>query len=308
MSYFKPYETDIAQIFREAERRIQFFPQPLNEIGRSYMNKFNPLHANSANNYICYLLPYWMKDITPISDEQCAKLSLANVFGMLYFFIQDDVMDSDTDDRSLQLTLSHLFHLEMYTVLRSLYDSSSPFWHYYHLYVTEWANSVLNESRSDYFNTSPLMVSKKSGPVKIASTGALLLSNNTPAIPIVEDMVEHVLVSLQMADDWVDWETDLHEGSYNCLLALISHSLPHTESLSTDIVTQYLYEKEILSSYLLTAIHNDSVIKSHGLPATNLFLFHDSIVRNLTAQAERLSQVKKTLLYGGFDQLLSKLQ
>ena len=73
-------------------------------------------------------------------------------------------------------------------------------------------------------------VAKKASPVKNASTGALLLSNQAHLIPVVTAAVEQTLITLQMLDDWADWEEDLEEGFYNCLLASLRKHL----QLSTD--------------------------------------------------------------------------
>lgn len=305
LSYFEPFKDDIKLVFMEAERRISLFPEPLNHQGRVYINLFNPLEKDSSNNYICYLLPYWMKDIAPLTAEQCFKLSLANIFGMLYFFIQDDLMDSLViqEERTLQMALANLFNLQMTELHRELFTSDSLFWHYYNQYVTEWAQSVINETTYDFFNISPLMIAKKSGPVKIASTGALLLTKQTHLIALSEEIIEHTLATLQMVDDWIDWETDLREGNYNCLLAMIHSDLEEQQPITIEIVKQQIYLHSCLEKYIKIAkINNHDSSEQINIPF--LSQFNHKLIQTLQEASTRIEKKKEALLLGGIFHLL----
>ena len=82
-----------------------------------------------------------MKDISELPPESMNKLSLANVFVMLYYFIQDDIMDSAKGEHKDKLPLANLFHMQFLSIYRELFPSSSPFWSYYETYITEWSRS-----------------------------------------------------------------------------------------------------------------------------------------------------------------------
>jgi hypothetical protein len=208
----------------------------MSNAGIAYLKKFSVLEEDSTKNYICYLLPFWVKELTGITNEEARKLSLANVFIMLYFFIQDDLMDTAPVEWKQQLALGNLFYLEFLEIYRDEFPSDSPFWLYFRTYITEWADSVTNENDQDYFKHQPTRVATKASPLKLASTGALLLSNKADTIDIVTDFIDHVLVTLQMVDDWVDWQDDLEEGSYNCLLSMIKLELQreHEQPVTID--------------------------------------------------------------------------
>ena len=94
MNFYQEFETELTQVFAETEMIISKFPEPLNKEGLAYLDKFNVLKEGSTNNYICYLLPFWLMDMLPIDRETCIHLSRTNILAMLYFFIIDDRMDS----------------------------------------------------------------------------------------------------------------------------------------------------------------------------------------------------------------------
>jgi hypothetical protein len=136
VDWYTRYTTELEQVYKEAEDRISIFPLPLNHIGLAYAEKFNPVKHEGRKDYICSLLPFWIKEASGISDSQCKSLALANVYGMLYFFIQDDLMDSTpAANWKEQLALGNLLMLEMFRILRELFPSDSQFWNYYHRYV-----------------------------------------------------------------------------------------------------------------------------------------------------------------------------
>lgn len=309
MDWYQKYKTQLQAIYAEAEIAIAAFPAPLHEIGLVYADKFNPVKHDDGKDYICTLLPYWMKEEAGITDEQCHSLALANVFGMLYFFIQDDVMDGTPDSGwKSKLALGNLLYSEMFRVLRELFPSHSPFWSYYDRYVTEWADCVVNENKDNYFVLQPLKTAGKAGPVKIASTGALLLGGKEERVALVEEAVDIVLMSLQMSDDWADWKEDLQDGSYNGLLAMLQADRDHavvTAPLTADIVETEIYVKGCLNRYAAIAAQNDERLRSMKLASSELYDFHRYIFEHLTAAAARIDSNRELLLKGGLNYFLS---
>ncbi|WP_424767941.1 hypothetical protein [Paenibacillus sp. sgz302251] len=309
MDWIDRYKQQLEQIFEEAQQRIGSFPKPLNTIGLVYADKFHPVKHMGRVDYICTLLPFWMKDTASISDAQCARLALANVYGMLYFFIQDDVMDSaPSSNGKEQLALGNLLLLEMFSVFRELFPSGSPFWHYYNRYVATWADCVVNEDRDNYFITDPVRMAWKAGPVKIASTGALLLSGLEAKIPKLENAIDIILMTLQMSDDWADWKEDLAEGSYNGLLAMISASRSsQEEALTEQTAENAIYVSGCLKQYVQLARDNHVRLLAMELEAVELIDFHSYMLNQLNKIAERIDSNRSQLLKGGFEYLLSKL-
>lgn len=308
MNWFLAHEKDLADVFAEAERIVSVFPAPLDQLGLTYLATFDGRKEDSTKNYICYLLPYWMKDISELPPASMNKLSLANVFVMLYYFIQDDIMDSAKGEHKDKLPLANLFHMQFLSIYREMFPAGSPFWSYYETYITEWAEAVSNEQQSDYFHHDIGKVAKKASPVKNASTGALLLANQAHLIPVVTAAVEQTLITLQMLDDRADWEEDLEEGSYNCLLAsLRKHLQLSTDStVSPEMVKQQLYVHDFLDMYGQIANTHHEQLLGLQISMTQMINFHDSLVQNIQKVALEIKENRKMLALGGLYYYLSK--
>ncbi|OZB90799.1 hypothetical protein [Paenibacillus sp. XY044] len=299
MEWLERYEADLSYVFRETENMIASFPSPLNTKGLSYLSHFNVLQENSAKNYICYLLPFWLMETARLSGEDARKLSIGNVCAMLYFFIQDDCIDSSSPQDKEQLPLGNLLYLQFLDIYRGYFPSDSPFWSYFRQYLHEWAESVSNEQTADYFRVNPLFIARKAAPLKLSSTGALLLSGRDERIPAVTDLVEHVLATLQMADDWADWREDLEEGSYNSLLSLIRSQFATAETLSPERVEHYIAVRGILRSYTAVAEANHEHIKQIPLNIPHLISFHEHILLSIQEDANRIEEERNALQKGG---------
>jgi hypothetical protein len=307
MNWFEDFKDDLSEVFVEAERIIAAFPAPLNVLGLDYLAKFNVFHTDSSKNYVCYLLPFWLTDLTLISSEENRKLSLANVFIMLYFFIQDDWIDSTSPQPIEQLPLGNLFILEYLDIYKQYFPSDSPFWSFFKEYVTEWAESVANERNQNYFINNIRMIAKKAGPVKLASTGALLLSNQADLIPKLSDSIDHVLITLQMVDDWVDWKEDLEQKNYNSLLAMLKAQLQlrYDQELTVESVKKSIFIQGFLNDYVKTAEANHVYLHGAlGLNAPHLLAFHSSLIQHLTDAAAKIEREKQALALGGFQHFL----
>ncbi|CAM4018303.1 hypothetical protein L1N85_12360 [Paenibacillus alkaliterrae] len=306
MEWYNRYKKQLKLVFTEAERRIADYPEPLNAVGLAYADKFNPVKHEGGKDYICSLLPFWIRETAGISTAQCERLALANVYGMLYFFIQDDVMDAaPSPNWKEQLALGNLLLLDMFAVFRELFASDSPFWTYYHHYATTWADSVMNEDCADYFVTDPLRTAGKAGPVKIASTGALLLTQRDELIADMEQAVDIVLMTLQMSDDWADWKEDLAEGSYNGLLAMIASGRDSKEPLTEQEIETDVYVRGCLKPYARIAEANHERLLALSIGAGELIDFHAYLAVHLNQAAETIDTNRKQLLQGGFSYFLS---
>lgn len=308
MDWLSTHKDNMDEVFAEAENLIRAFPEPLNRHGLAYFAKFDLRQEKSTKNYICYLLPFWMQEIVSLPNETVRKLSLANVFVMLYYFVVDDIMDSAKGEHKDKLPLANLFQMQYQMVYRVLFPSQSPFWHYYETYVLEWAGAVAGELGGDYFHTDKRKVAWKASPVKNASTGALLLAGQAELIPVVTGAVEQVLVTLQMLDDWADWEEDLDEGSYNCLLAYLHGSGERQEggSLNPDWVKQQIYVRDGLEGYSEMAVRLHEELLAFELPMKELSEFHFHLVDSLRVSAKEINEKRKDLLSGGLYYFLSE--
>lgn len=307
MKWYNQYKTNLISVFTIAEQQIAAFPPPLHTIGLAFADKFNPV-KHDGKDYICTLLPFWIKNSAGINESQCEQLALANVYGMLYFFIQDEVMDSKQPSSNWKerLALGNLLLLEMFKVFRELFPSDSVFWSYYDGYTATWADSVVNENRLNYFVNDLLHTAGKASPVKIASTGALLLSGRVAMIPTFENAIDIVLTTLQMADDWADWREDFADDSYNGLIAMIAAGrVSDANPLTEKDIENAIYIRCCMYAYTAIARNNHDKLIALGIEANELIDFHTYILNHLNHIAETIDTNMTMRLKGGFHYFLS---
>lgn len=302
MEWYDNYKERLEQVYTVAEQTIAEFPAPLNQVGLAYADKFHPVKHDKGQNFICTLLPYWMKDTAGITDEQCDQFAITNVYLMLYFFIQDDVMDDGpATDVKEKLALGNLLYSEMLRILRNLFPSHSPFWDYFDRYVKVWASSVVNESANNLFVIDPIQIAYKAGPVKIASTGTLLLGGKSDLIPAIEEAVDIALMTLQMADDWVDWKKDMQEGSYNSLVAMIAASLQPGVPLTEELVKTYIHVRCCMNDYVEVARSKHQYLLSLKVQLPELENYNQYILDHLTQTSESIESNRELMKKGGLN-------
>ncbi|MDF2719437.1 MAG: hypothetical protein K0R28_6362 [Paenibacillus sp.] len=307
MIWLKQYEAELIDIFEEAESRVGTFPAPFNDIGTAYLQRFHPFRKGSSKNYICYLLPFWLKH-SAREDEACRRMALSNIFVMLHFFIQDDLMDEPPAKWNTQLALDHLIQLQYMELYRPLFPAESLFWTYFGQYVTEWATSVSDENEREAFFIQPTRIAHKASPVKLASTGLLLLSGRQELIPELTGLIDQVLITLQMADDRADWREDLQSGSANSLLAFIRRERrmdPASRLTSREVETS-IHVRGSLTRYAQIAVERHERLRTSGTQALQLIAFHDYLTQALLSEAVGIERNKNRLLQGGFSYWLSK--
>jgi hypothetical protein len=308
MIWLNQYEAELIDVFAEAESRMGAFPAPFNDIGISYLHRFHPFRKGSSKNYICYLLPFWLKHFARERDEACRRMALSNIFVMLHYFIQDDLMDEPPAKWKTQLALDHLIQLQYMELYRPLFPAESSFWTYFGEYVMEWATSVSDENERDAFFVQPARIAHKASPVKLASTGLLLLSGREELIPEISGLIDQVLITLQMADDRADWREDLQSGSANSLLSFIRRErhMDSAAGLTVQEVESSIHVRGSLRRYAQMAEERHERLRTSGTQAMQLIAFHDYLTQALLSEAIRIERDKNKLLQGGFSYWLSK--
>jgi hypothetical protein len=308
MDWLHAYEEELRLVFEDSRRTISAFPEPMHRQGMSYLDHFNVFTAGSHKNYICYLLPFWLRDGYGLSAEHARRMSLGNVYLMLYFFIQDDLMDSSDHTASLHVPLANLLFVEFLNIYRDLFPADSPFWSCFNRYVFEWADSVGNENTGDYFMNNVVKVAHKASPLKLSSTAVLLLSDHEELVPLSEGGIDDVLLTLQMLDDYEDWEEDLTLGSYNCLLSLARCHLAEEqeEALTSGQVKDFLYTSGGLNTFAAISQATHEKLAQSAINAPHLLAFHHVMVQNLQHIAAAIETEKQLLQTGGLSYWLSK--
>lgn len=308
MLWLSNYEEDLQQAFAEADKLLSALPPSFSQPARDFLDKFHVMKEHRSKNYICYLLPFWLQEKSGVSSADCRKIAIANIFGMLYYHLVDDLMDNPDARFKHQLPLADLIHFEFMSIYREYFPIGSPFWSYFRKYVGEWADAVTHENSNNFFLEHPVRVAHKAAPVKLSVAAICLLSSQMSQISLLEDSVDTVLITLQMLDDWMDWEKDLKEGSYNCLIALIQSKMgfPEHQRLTAEEIRHAIYTEGILLDYAQQAeAHHQSLLTVQS-NARHLYDFHEFLYQNVQQGANQIETDRKILEKGGLEYWLSK--
>lgn len=309
MDWLNDYEQELQAVFHECRVIISGFPEPLNTRGLAYLEQFDVFQARSKKNYICYLLPFWLRRECGLGPRETHIMSSGNVLLMLYFFLQDDLMDNRRSSAAELLPLANLLYAEFLELYRPLFPAGSSFWTYFKRYLFEWSDCVSGESAGDYYYNDRSRIAGKAAPLKLSAIAALLLSGMESSIAAAETAIQEVLITLQLLDDYEDWEEDLAEGSYNCLLAMVRRQLPSrnaTDVIEPDEVKAFIYTFGGLRQYAAIAADNHERLLSGAFRISALTAFHQMLADNLRQIAAAIEAEKELLQGGGLQYWLSR--
>ncbi len=307
MMWLTRFEEDLGLIFARAESILAAIAEEFRSPALNYLDKFHPLKEHRSKNYICYLLPYWLNEEIPIDSDRVHQISTANIMGMLYYHLIDETMDNPSLVSRLQLPLAQLIHSEFIKIYSELFPSSSAFWTYYDKYIGEWAVAVTYENEQDYFQVNSVRIAHRAAPVKLSVAAIMLLSGQETRIPQMEEAVDLVLLTMQMIDDWQDWEKDLIEGSYNCLLSMVQADLHLSDRRpNVEEIKQAVYVEGCLIRYSERAEKHHHSLSQIGSSFPLLYDFHAYLCGQLKEIVQQIEADRSLLQRGGLEFLLSR--
>lgn len=310
MIWLSKYEPELSQAFTEAAHLLSTLPPPFNHQALEYLDKFHVLKENRSKNYICYLLPYWLQESFQVDINVSRQFAVANIFGMMYYHLIDEIMDQPNRPCKYQLPLADLIYLEFSNIYTKHFAHDSVFWSYHRQYIIEWARAVTTENEHDYFQTDPIILAHKAAPVKLAIPATLHSThhNNSALIVQLEDAVDLVLLTLQMLDDYQDWEKDLAEGSYNCLISMgqTNLHLPKNRRPTTEEVKHALFVQDLLVQYAKIPLHHHTQVSSVESYAPDLAAFHSFLCDHLVQAASQITEDRALLQGGGLSYWIAK--
>ena len=310
MKWLSNFEGDLEQAFTKAENILAELPDTFNPPALAYLDKFHVLKDGRSKNYICYLLPFWLRENMKLPVTDIQNFAVANIFGMMYYHWMDEMMDEPDAKSTQQLPLANLIHFEFMSIYSGYFPAESPFWNYFKKYVTEWAEAVTHEQHRDYFQEESNAIAHKASLVKLSIVSSMLLANddNKDLINQLEDAVDTVLFTLQMVDDWQDWEKDLLEGSYNCLISMVQSQLhiPRDRRPTHEEIKQTLYASDLMLNYAKRAQINHETLHAIEPIAPYLYQFHEFLCDNVKQAAGQIEEDRQLLQQGGLAYWLSK--
>ena len=162
-------------------------------------------------------LPRWLGESFGLGLEATEALALANVFGLAYVRLRDDLADGETESAGWAQTLAAALHGRWVAGYISLFDGQRAFWRCFHQYMAEWRNSDESPAHAfgAYTNQDFLRLAHRGAPLKIGCVAACLLADWPDAIPELTTAVDCLLVAAVFLDHVKDWRVDLAAGRYN---------------------------------------------------------------------------------------------
>ena len=273
MDPIRDFDADVEWMLDACVKRLAAYPPSLRRPGRAYLEKQWLVEEKKDRGFsIAHLLPFWLQEICHLDRHTCRLIALGNTFWLLYFYLQDEVMDAGPNEyRGHLLPLGNLFFLDAVAPYRSLLDSASPFWTYLEQYLAQWADSVTWEREQHWgqpreFEPDDLArLAGKSAPLKIPCAALSLLAGRQELLGPLEEMIDNILVLSQLTDDLRDWRQDLAQERYTYFLMQVvaDRGLQPPARLTEAQVEQALFVGRVLEELFdLIALHGRRAMES----------------------------------------------
>ncbi len=211
---------------RERLRAIdQTWPQPLPAVAERLLARIAP-----PGWTLEWFLPRWVGESIGLDEALTADLMLANVLGLGYVRLQDDLADNVVESAALPTTvcLSALLYQEWMALYRRLFAADSPFWTYFARYQLQWIEATLHSNRQPEATFAASSdddlswLAARGAPLKICCAGACLLADHEEKIGPLTSALDHLLAGMVLVDHAADWMDDLEAGRYNAFVHYIS--------------------------------------------------------------------------------------
>ncbi len=313
MDPIRDFHADVEWVLETCERRVSSYPPPLDRYGRAGLRRHWLLKDNSGRNSIAYLLPFWLEQALALDHHTCRLIAVGNTFWLLYFFVQDEVMDASPGEcHGHLLPLGNLLLLDALGPYRSSLSSSSPFWPLMRRYIAEWAESVSWEREEhwgqarEFAQGDLLRLARKAAPLKIPCAALALLAGREEAIGPLEEMMDNVLVVFQLADDLRDWRDDLARGIYTYFLTRVmaNRGIRPPAPLTEEEVEKSLFvgtvldeAADLMAQYTRRAMESISALQAPYLRAYLAYLHQECLRSKEGFQAQRSQWIKEQFAF-----------
>ncbi|MEJ8306521.1 hypothetical protein [Saccharibacillus sacchari] len=292
---------EMQRAFEACRETIGGFPPPFAQLGIRYLDRFDPGLGNGPTNYICCLLPYWLRESAGATLEHCRGIAEANIFGMLHFHLQDERIDRQSGLDRNHIALSQLLNAEMAVRYAAIFRSANDFREALVSCTAEWAAGLASERNADPFYEHPPDIAARSAPLLLCPLA--LFPTNQALQARALHAVRQTLITLQMADDWADYADDLQDGSYNCLVSLYRKEYASTieDPISSADIEAAVYGKGMLGRYAQFSAARQLELEAYRTDFPGLIGFHAALAGDLERIAASIEKEKHTLSLGGLN-------
>jgi hypothetical protein len=189
-------------------------------------------------------LPGWLGEAFGLPAELSAGLVLANVYGLAFVRLVDDLADGG--DAGIEPAAAVLLAGAMQTLwiaqLRVVVEgvsrgpsgpgAAARFWLDFHEYQSQWLRALLDDRLPSapfraYTEADFGSLARRGAPLKVCCAAACLLAGRERDLPALEDAIDRLLAGAVLLDHALDWPEDLAAGRANAFVAYAS-DLPQT--------------------------------------------------------------------------------
>jgi len=203
----------------------QGWPQPLSVLADRLIKRVAP-----PSWTLEWMLPRWVGAPLGLDETTTVDLMLANVFGLGYIRLQDDLADGDVEKTTLPATvcLGALLYQEWTALYRRHFTAISPFWTHFSRYQLQWIEATLHSNQwasagcATLGDDDLLRLAARGAPLKVGCVGACLLADREEMIDPLTSAIDHLLAAMVLVDHAADWADDLAAGRYNAFVHYVS--------------------------------------------------------------------------------------
>ncbi len=172
-------------------------------------------------------LPRWLGDALSVEPAHSSELVLANVYGLAYIRIQDDLLDGDAPpaERVTAGRLSDALYPAWLAVYRRLLGSEPAFWARFEQYLAQWRQATLASTQPmptslrAFTAADFATLGQRGAPLKVCAAAACILAQRQEWLPPIEAILDELLIAAVLLDHAVDWRADLAAGRANAFVA-----------------------------------------------------------------------------------------
>lgn len=253
-----PYQDEMKrylQIVAHVESYLDSFGYSLQTTAKTYFDKM----VEGEFSQVVALLPYWLSDVLPLTEQAIHQLGVAHLFGWWYYEVQDKLLDEETNPPSLLAANLALFKMiHCYQELGVMNDFHCSKWEELAL---RSANSYALERQTRFESLAEVnvhdleawsieLIMERASPFYFNTMIQLHLAGITTDKPLYERVLSalrYFAAARQISDDASDWLDDLRAGRLNYVSArLIEHIYEHANP-GSDLDLDYLVGYQLTS-------------------------------------------------------------
>ena len=247
---------------------LETLPEEASKFGFHFLERISPPEWELE-----WSLPNWLGEPLKVDDSTIQAVTRANVYGLVYVCLSDDLLDNDIDEANF--SNSQIVKIAAYehwlNEYRQLFkETSSDFWPSYDSCMDEWHES-LNKSCihpdidfDTYLRKNYLELAHRAAPLKTCCIAICVMTNRLNFMPPLVEALDHLNTASVLFDQADDWTEDLEAGRYNTFIHYTSnHSqIPQNRTLHRRFIYREMWhEKAFLPYFQIADNHMNSAIQ-----------------------------------------------